>query len=109
MGNIAKRRRTFEDVVWTALDTFREKYRAVRDGMPKLMEEFEWKRKKWRQWKEHDQEFAKRKGGKGTDSNDGGVDGSSYGKGWSKGNSKDDGKNTGKGWDWERQGRDRSR
>merc|ERR1712151_1188937 len=30
-----------------------------------MLEEFEWKRKKWWQWKAHDQDFAKRRGAQG--------------------------------------------
>eukprot|EP00747_Dinoflagellata_sp_TGD_P127450 gnl/TRDRNA2_/TRDRNA2_174404_c0_seq1.p1 gnl/TRDRNA2_/TRDRNA2_174404_c0~~gnl/TRDRNA2_/TRDRNA2_174404_c0_seq1.p1 ORF type:complete len:960 (-),score=186.57 gnl/TRDRNA2_/TRDRNA2_174404_c0_seq1:88-2784(-) len=82
--DIARGRRTFADVVASALATFREKFRWVREGMPKIVEEFEWKRKKWRQWQEHDKDFAQRKG----DGKIGGKGGS--GKGDSKSNSKGD-------------------
>merc|ERR1719188_801163 len=63
--DIAKGRRTLSEVVASALGTFREKYRCVRDGMPKIIEEFEWKRKKKWQWKEHDRVFEEYRESKG--------------------------------------------
>merc|ERR1712048_1319732 len=68
--NVALRRSTFDEVVASALQSFREKYQAVRDGTPKMLEEIEWKRKKWKQWRDHDQEYAKKKGGKGCSNNE---------------------------------------
>lgn len=84
--DISKRRRQFSEVVASALATFREKFHNVKNGMPKMLEEFEWKRKKWRQWKDSDTEFAKRGGGAtSSDSKGGAKGGSSDGKGYGKG------------------------
>jgi len=83
------------DVVASALETFREKFHNVKNGMPKLLEEFEWKRKKWRQWKDFDAEFAKRgssAGGEGGKAGSAGKNAGAWGKDGSKGEERAKGK-----------------
>merc|ERR1719388_392290 len=95
VADIASGKRTFSEVVSSALSTFQEKFKLVRDGVPKLIEEFDWKRKKWRQWKDSDKVFAERSG-KGSTA-------SLTGKGNPTGNSEEynsDGGGNGKGDSW---------
>ncbi|CAE8599558.1 unnamed protein product [Polarella glacialis] len=82
VSDIAHRRRPFVEVVGSALEIFKAKYRSVQAGMPKLIEEFEWKRKKWRQWRDHDLSLQRPKG-----SSKGGSSKGSSSKAGSKGSS----------------------
>jgi len=56
VSDIAKQRRSHDEVVESAVAVFRDKCSAVRTGLPRLLAEFKWTRKRWRDWIEGDDE-----------------------------------------------------